>query len=244
MSQYHVDKELLNGFQLWLNIDDEGDIEGKVFFKWHTDDIIGGDTEFVGSAAGNAQEVACGDGSGVGTILMVALALVKRGKDPYVSIPHLISSGVNWELVILIASTMPISNALEAEEAGVLQSVIAWMNQTFSGLSGLTFLIVVTVVFLLVTQVTHNLVLIIVFTPVLTKMGLSFGVEPALVMFLIFYAAMAAYATPAASSNAALIFGNDKWVARKDGYASGAIMLLASLIVLVCIAIPLGQVML
>ncbi len=181
---------------------------------------------------------------GVGTILMVALALVKRGKDPYVSIPHLISSGVNWELVILIASTMPISNALEAEEAGVLQSVIAWMNQTFSGLSGLTFLIVVTVVFLLVTQVTHNLVLIIVFTPVLTKMGLSFGIEPALVMFLIFYAAMAAYATPAASSNAALIFGNDKWVARKDGYASGAIMLLASLIVLVCIAIPLGQVML
>lgn len=182
---------------------------------------------------------------GVGTLCMVAMALVKKedGK-PFVSIPKLISNGVNWELIILIAATMPLCNALEAEEVGVLQSVIAWMTQTFSGLSGTTFLIAIAALFLITTQVTHNLVLILVFTPVLTEMGLTFGCNPTVVILLIFYTAMTAYATPAASSNAALIFGNEKWVNRKDAYLIGMLILLVAFIVVIGLGIPLGNVLL
>lgn len=182
---------------------------------------------------------------GVGTLCMVALTLIKKEDgSPYVSIPHLISTGVNWELIILIASTMPLCNALEAEECGVLQSVIAWMTVTFSGLNNLTFLIAIAAIFLIVTQVTHNLVLLLVFTPVLTEMGLQFGANPMVVMLVIFYTAMTAYATPAASSNAALIFGNEKWVQRKDAYLTGALILIVAFIVVIGVAIPLGNVML
>ena len=88
------------------------------------------------------------------------------------------------------------------------------------------------------------LVLMLVFTPVLTKMGVSFGVNPLLVMMLIFYTAMTAYATPAASSNAALIFGNKEWVATKDAYLTGILILLVAFAVLIGVAIPLGQIML
>ena len=180
----------------------------------------------------------------VGALCMVALALVKKENgEPYINLTHLIAKGVNWELIILVSSTMPICNALEAEECGVLQSVIAWMTQTFSGFSGLTFLIVIAAIFLITTQVTHNLVLILVFTPVLTEMGLQFGVNPMVVMLVIFYTAMTAYATPAASSNAALIFGNEKWVDRKDAYLTGFLILLVAFIVVIGVAIPLGNVM-
>ena len=182
---------------------------------------------------------------GLGTICMIVLAMVKTKEDKsYVHIPELISKGVNWEMIILIAATMPLCNALEAEECGVLKTIIAWMTQTFSSLSGTMFLVVIVALFLITTQVTHNLVLMLVFTPVLTKMGVSFGVNPLLVMMLIFYTAMTAYATPAASSNAALIFGNKEWVATKDAYLTGILILLVAFAVLIGVAIPLGQIML
>ena len=167
----------------------------------------------------------------------------KEGKA-YVSIPELIKKGVNWELVILIAATMPLSNALEAEESGVLQTVIAWMTQVFSGLSATAFLVIITVLFILVTQVTHNLVLVMVFTPVLAQMGLNFGANPLLVSFMIYYSAFTAFCTPAASSNAALIFGNAEWINTKQAYLTGILILLIALAVLICIGIPLGNVLL
>lgn len=182
---------------------------------------------------------------GVGTLCVAALAIVKtKDSKSYVNVPHLIAKGVNWELIILVGSTMPLCNALEAEEAGVLASVLAWMTQTFSGLSATTFLVAFMALFLITTQVTHNLVLLLVFTPVLTKMGLAFGINPVLVMLLVYYTAMTAYATPAASSNAALIFGNNEWVATKDAYICGFLILIVAFIVLIGIGIPLGQLLL
>lgn len=153
---------------------------------------------------------------GVGTFCIFVLAAVrtKEGK-PFIRVPELISRGVNWEIIILIASTMPLCNALEAEEVGVLQTVIAWLSQVFAGLDPTMFLVVFTLLFIVTTQFTHNLVLMLVFTPVLTKMGVALGANPVLVMLLVFYTAMTAYATPAASANAALIFGNTEWVTTK-----------------------------
>ena len=181
---------------------------------------------------------------GVGTACIFLLAAVKiKDGSHYINVPHLISKGVNWELIILIGSTMPLCNALEAEEVGVLQTVIAWMTQTFAGLSPMMFLVAFTALFLITTQVTHNLVLLLVFTPVLTKMGVGFGVNPVLVMLLIYFTAMTAYATPAASSNAALIFGNTEWITTKDSYICGFLALLTAFIILVCVGVPLGSIL-
>lgn len=181
---------------------------------------------------------------GVGVLCIMVLAIFKSkdGKN-YINVPHLIKKGVNWELILLIAATMPLSSALEAEECGVLQTVLAWMTQVFSGLSATAFLIIITLLFIVVTQVTHNLVLIMVFTPVLIKMGLNFGIEPLLITFLIYYAAMAAFCTPAASANAALIFGNVEWVQTKHAYLIGFLIVIVSALVLLCIGIPLANIM-
>lgn len=182
---------------------------------------------------------------GIGTLCVTVMAMVRtKDKKEYVSVPQLISKGVNWELIILIAATMPLSGALEAEESGVLQTVIAWMTQVFSGLSATAFLVIITVLFILVTQVTHNLVLVMVFTPVLVQMGASFGANPLLIGLLIYYSAFTAFCTPAASSNAALIFGNVEWVSTKQAYFLGALILIIALVVLLCVGIPLGNIIL
>lgn len=182
---------------------------------------------------------------GLGTLCVTVMAIArKKDKKEFVSVPQLIKHGVNWELIILIAATMPLSNALEAEESGVLQTVIAWMTQVFSGLNATAFLVIITVLFIFVTQVTHNLVLVMVFTPVLVQMGTTFGANPLLVSLMIYYAAFTAFCTPAASSNAALIFGNTEWVQTKHAYFFGILILIIALVVLLAIGLPLGNVLL
>lgn len=181
---------------------------------------------------------------GLGTVCIVLLAAVKtKDGSHYISVPQLIKKGVDWQLVILISSTMPLCNALEAEEVGVLQTVIAWMTKTFAGLTPMMFLVAFVALFLITTQVTHNLVLLLVFTPVLTKMGLSFGINPVLVMLLTYFTAMTAFATPAASSNAAMIFGNAEWVTTRDAYICGFLILIAAFVVLLAIGVPLGSIL-
>ena len=96
-----------------------------------------------------------------------------------------------------------------------------WLTTTFSSLSPMMFMVGFVALFLITTQVTHNLVLMLVFTPVLTDMGMTFGINPALILVLVFYTAMAAFLTPAASSNAALVFVNREWIDTKWAYFWG-----------------------
>ena len=176
------------------------------------------------------------------TICMIALMILKNKEgEPIANIAKLIRKGVNWELVVLMAATVPLSSALEAEETGVLATVIAWMTSKFSGLSAVAFLAVIIVLFLLVTQFAHNLILMIVLTPILAKMGLSFGIEPLVVASLIYFTAQSAFLTPASSSQAALIFGNTEWVSQKYAYSYGALYIVIALVIMIFCGIPLAQ---
>ena len=155
--------------------------------------------------------------------------------------PKLMSKGVNWEVIILISATMPLANALESPEVGVMATIIPWMKEIFGSLSPAMFLAIFMIAFLVATQFLHNLILMIVFTPILVSMGLEFGISPILIGILVYFSAMTAYLTPAASSNAALIFGNTEWITHKAAFFWGAIVIVIAFIVLIGIGVPLGQ---
>ncbi len=161
--------------------------------------------------------------------------------EPVVNLPTLMNKGISWEVVILISATMPLAAALEAPEIGVMATVVPWMQNIFSSLSSTLFLVVFMAAFLIATQFLHNLILMIVFTPLLVKMGLGFGLSPILIGILIYFAAMTAYLTPAASSQAALVFGNSEWIDRKAAFFWGGVVILVAFVVLIGIGIPLGQ---
>ena len=173
---------------------------------------------------------------------MIILSLIVDGDGKCdVSIPKLISSGADWQLLILLASTMPLADALEAEKVGILTTIIGWLNTMFAQINPALFIIVVGLVFLTATQVAHNMILMIVFIPVLTKMALSYGANPILIASIIFVAANTAFLTPAASANAALIFGNTEWIETKQAYQYGLATVIVSAIVISLIGVPLGN---
>lgn len=110
----------------------------------------------------------------------------------------------------------------------------------FNHLSPTMFLILTMLIFIAVTQLAHNLILIIVFMPVLASVGVQMGINPFMFNILFVFALQNAFMTPGASAQAALIFGNTDWIGRMDAYKICAIFTLFATLLLIIIGIPLG----
>lgn len=175
-------------------------------------------------------------------IAMIVLSIMrsKAGK-PVIEIGHLISKGANWDIVIMMAATMPLGAALESEETGLITTVIGAMNSALSGVSATFYLVLVVVLFTLVTQVFHNIVLAVVFMPVLAELGMNYGIHPFVIINLVWFAAQSAFLIPASSSTAAMIYGNTDWISTKHAYLYNISFILIALIGLIVIGIPLSQ---
>ena len=180
---------------------------------------------------------------GCAVIAMIALSIMRsREGTPVIEIGHLISKGVNWDIVIMLAATMPLSAAIESKDTGLIATVVGLMQKMLGNVNGTFFLVLVVALFLLATQFAHNLVLAIVLMPVIAKLGLDYGIHPFAIINLIWFAAQSAFLLPASSSPAAMIYGNDHWVSNRYAYLYNAAFIIVALIVPVCIGVPLSQV--
>ena len=94
------------------------------------------------------------------------------------------------------------------------------------------FLVVIGIALLLITQVTHNIVLGAVFFPFICSIADAMGESTVIAWFVMYFALNCwCYMTPAASMNAALIFGN-AYAGRKYSYILGTVFTIAGGIVL------------
>ena len=176
------------------------------------------------------------------TVCMIFLSILKKpdGKS-YVHVGHLINKGTNWDLVVLLATIIPLSAALEAAETGVMDSILGWLSATLSGFSGTMFLVVVVALFLTVTQFTNNMLLMTIFIPVLSKLGLEYGIHPFIIANLIHLSAQSAFLMPGSSSQAAMIYGNTEWVSNNFAFKYNVGYIIIAYVVLIGVGIPLAQ---
>jgi len=173
-------------------------------------------------------------------ITCVAVAILYqywKGKELY-SFAHMVRDGVNWELLILFLAALPVCNALESADAGVITTIVNTIMPFVNSVSPVVFLVVVSVLFCTITQISHNIVLIIALVPSLAKIAVGVGLNP--VVFGLFFTlcCQIAVVTPAASAAAAMAFGHSKWVETKHAYKMGICLFFTWLLTAVCIMLP------
>ncbi|MDO4281816.1 MAG: SLC13 family permease [Peptococcaceae bacterium] len=152
-----------------------------------------------------------------------------------------LATGISWDVVLLMVATVPICSAIEAEETGIISSFMALIMPLLSSIEGFSFMALVIIVLGLTTQVTHNFILLIVFGPVLVKIAVSYGIPPIVFCCVFMFMIMTAVATPGASANSAMIFGNSDWVDAKHALILGWIFAIIALAVYIFIAYPLNM---
>lgn len=151
-----------------------------------------------------------------------------------------LTQAVSWDIIIMFAVTLPVSGALGTEETGIMTTVMQALMPIINGLSPLAFVAATIIVLGLITQVAHNLVLTMAFTPLLAQIAAGFGINPILYGFLLVTMLQCAVATPAASAQSAMVFANSEWVNEKFAYVTGISFAILSMVILICIAFPIG----
>ena len=153
------------------------------------------------------------------------------------------AKGIQWNVMWLIIATEPIANALNSADCGIMASIMAVVTPILTSLNPTIFLAICIIVIGLLTQVVHNLVFMVIFIPMLCPMYLQIGGNP-LVMFIgLIIATNAAFATPAASWSAAMMFGESSVIKSKT-YLHGFLHFVFSLVLFFILGMPLANLIL
>ena len=178
--------------------------------------------------------------TGILIVIILILAFLKIDGKPVFVFSEAVK-GVNWDLIIMFAATMPVSHAMSDPEVGVMNFIVDLFEPLFNGMNSTMFIIVFILVSGLLTQVAHNLVLGALFTPIAYSFAIDLGANPILVVTLLTFALQVAIATPGGSSTGALIYVNREWIDVKSAYKYSCMVASINLLAVILVGIPIGH---
>lgn len=174
-------------------------------------------------------------------LCLIILNFVKDGeKKALAEISDCCRQGINWNLILMLAASFPVANALEQDEAGIIPAVLNSIMPIITQMSPVLFIITIIIVFGIITQFIHNLILMIVFTPLIAQVCLIIGFPPELFVCIFATVTNMALVTPGSSVMGAMMHGNTQWVSTKNIYWGSLAIVTLALIILILFGIPLG----
>lgn len=179
---------------------------------------------------------------GVGAILLIFLGVARKKGEKLCQVDKLAQNAVPWQIVFLMASNAVIGAEISNADTGLIKGI----NVVFAPLEGLSpimFYIVLILLYGLVTQFVHNVVLLAVFTPIALQFGTMVGANPVTITFIGIVILSTALATAGASSRSGLVFANTEWIAPKWAYYLGIMSVVLVMIAYAAIGVPLANLM-
>ena len=176
------------------------------------------------------------------SVLLMAVIFLMRDKDgkPYVKADKLAQVGISWDILFLVVSTLSMAALMKLPEVGIMAKVTGTFIPIAASLPPSVFLFGTIMIFWLVTQVTHNFVIVLTLVGAFAGVCPSIGVNPWLFGWLFAVGMNFAYCTPAASSPGALMYAHE-WISKKDAYINGILFSLIGIVLFVVIMMPLAK---
>ena len=180
---------------------------------------------------------------GLTGMLLLALCIMcayqKKDGKPFITMQG-VSKGIVWNIIWLLVATEPLANAFNAEQCGIMPSLMTVITPVLMQMPPTLFLAAALIILGLVTQVVHNFILMVVFIPLLCPLYAQMGGNPyVLLMGLVLVLSMA-LSTPAASYTSALMFGEPS-MGRKQAYIQGFTHFVFSLVLFFLVGMPLAN---
>lgn len=176
-------------------------------------------------------------------ILAVALALIIQYKGkPFTSFSTLVTQGVAWDVVFMLAAAFTLSSAITAEGVGIsdaLQHIVAPLlngNNVFIFLGGLLF------VALVLTNFINNVVVSAIMVPIACRVAMTTGiVDPIILTALFILVIDLGFVLPSSSVGGAMLHGNPDWLPKRDILTYGTIIVFITGVVCLFVGYPLAH---
>ena len=177
---------------------------------------------------------------GMAILFCGVFAGIHIGGKPVVQVGPSIQKGVSWGVYFLIVAAIMLSSILTNEKTGITAALKAALSPVFSGMSGLTFVIMALLIQMVLTNLCNSLVIGMMFQPIILAYCATSGVpaEP-IVAVSIFFVLSCAMFTPAASPFAAMMFANREWLQPGDIYKYTGVIIICEFVLMLVFAYPL-----
>lgn len=152
-------------------------------------------------------------------VLCLAMIVKWKGK-PILDFPEVAASGLNWNILMMCASIMPIARSLTSDDTGMKQLLSNILSPVLSGLNPFVFLISIMIIMMILTNVGSNMATGIILVTVVIPFVQGYYFSPALVGMIIIFIANMGFILPGSSGMAPYLYGN-KWITVKDIYKYG-----------------------
>lgn len=183
----------------------------------------------------------------IGPIAAMAMAIVyaiHKNGEPMMNYAKAIKDGVDWQTIIMLAGSFPVAAMIQSPESGITTLI----NHVLTALLGNSSVFMITCIFIaftfIVTQVAHNLVMMIVLAPIICNLSIVLGFNPMPCLMFLAFAANAGIATPGSSVMGAMLFANREWIPVGKCFTytwvAVAIMIICCCAIGIPIAIALG----
>ncbi len=180
--------------------------------------------------------------TGVCIFIVALMCFLKVDGKPLMRIKKAIDNGVAWGIIFLLAAVQPLSTAMTAEESGITEWMMGILNPIFGGKSPVFFMVVIGFVAAMVTNVMNNGALGVALMPIVWSYCSANGIDPQLSVIIVVMGVHLAFLTPAASSSASLLHGNE-WIDTKSIMKSATPVVLISWIAITIITVGLGSIL-
>ena len=175
------------------------------------------------------------------SILYMAVFNIKKDDDgqPVADMLNNFKNGTVWPVLMLIAITLVVGNAMASADTGIIAAISTACNARFGTMNVTMLIFAATIIMGLLSQFMHNMVVGVLFIPILATLVLQMDGNAYTFFFLARASLASAFATPAASTMAGLIFGLED-VPIKHSYLLGSAFFITTLLSLL-LCLPLSN---
>lgn len=168
-------------------------------------------------------------------ICTVLFTLIKVDGQPLLDFNKSAKGGLSWPIIFMIVVILLLSSLLMSDATGLKPWLVSLLSPILTGFSGIAFLIALFAIALILTNFMNNIIVGIMFLPVLGTFYESVGANPILGVLLILLAINTAFLTPAASPATAMCFARTDWIRTKDVFK----VMVTCVIVFTVIGLPI-----
>lgn len=181
---------------------------------------------------------------GIVMLLIVIGACIKIDGKPLIDFMAVARDGIQWNVFLIIAFSLPLMTMLTANDTGITASLMQILTPLLSGHSALTFIIIALIVAIILTNVFNNMVVIMILLPILCQYAAGMGINAAALIVLLIFCGYLAILFPAGSPLTAIMFSHKEYINIKTALIYGSIALVILSVIMFAIGYPLGTVLL
>lgn len=147
----------------------------------------------------------------------VVMMMTRQEGKPLLDIGEALNH-MQWELIILMGSALALCNLLTLEEAGIMQTIIAWFTPLLGQVGEVGFIVIFGLIVLIMTNCINDFVTLTVMLPIGCSFFVPMGGNSAILLAVGVAAAMQGCFMPSGSVQGAMMHGNRGWIKSQDVY--------------------------